>query len=79
MFGLKKIEKYCFLMHPDDTIMTKIRAPSERKWKKNNVKFLLFVHRILMFICLQAIAHYEQAADYYKGEESTRYSLSEML
>ena len=23
-------------------------------------------------ICLQAIAHYEQAADYYKGEESIR-------
>ncbi len=26
-----------------------------------------------MFILLQSIKHYEQAADYYKGEESTRY------
>lgn len=25
-----------------------------------------------LFMCFQAIAHYEQAADYYKGEESNR-------
>jgi len=27
----------------------------------------------------QAIAHYEQAADYYKGEESTRYGSFEVI
>lgn len=27
----------------------------------------------VIFIIVQAIAHYEQAADYYKGEESNRY------
>lgn len=27
-------------------------------------------------LCSKAIAHYEQAADYYKGEESNRYSCS---
>ena len=30
---------------------------------------------VCVFVCvgIQAIAHYEQAADYYKGEESNRW------
>lgn len=33
----------------------------------------LFESVYLTCVCFQAIAHYEQAADYYKGEESNRY------
>lgn len=29
---------------------------------------------LISTFCLQAIAHYEQAADYYKGEESNRWT-----
>lgn len=33
----------------------------------------------LPYLYFQAIAHYEQAADYYKGEESNRYSPADGL
>lgn len=37
---------------------------------------MIFCAKLLVLLfCFQAIAHYEQAADYYKGEESNRYSI----
>ena len=36
-----------------------------------------FLMNVFVFVCvcIQAIAHYEQAADYYKGEESNRWAV----
>lgn len=47
-------------------------------WKNTVHVSEYFVHFVIVLFCkssllsFQAIAHYEQAGDYYKGEESTR-------
>lgn len=47
----------------------------EKVWDVGHQCFLVVSWSLLLIsmFCLQAIAHYEQAADYYKGEESNRW------
>lgn len=47
-----------------------LQLPRHKQTKHHSHKCLETSANILCL--LQAIAHYEQAADYYKGEESTR-------